>query len=488
MIRKTRATDWVTISSYCFLVLLIIAFVRQQWIVAAVPLILAILIFSFYKPRYILFLIVALTPLSINLEEIGRGTVSLYIPTEPLLFGLTILFLLGYLYKRIFPDKILRHPVSIAMIIYMAWILITSITSVDRLISIKFLISRVWYIIPIFYGGATIFLKPKNIRYFIFLYLIPFMGVVVYTTIRHAGYGFESASAHWVMEPFYRDHTQYGAVVAFFIPILVGFVVKSRQNWEIRTLGAVFLFLLLSTLIYTYSRAALLSVFAALGVWVLMKLKINLKLLLAMGFAGCLALFFILDNVMIQLEKNRTDSSDNLVENVESIANITTDASNLERINRWNSVFRMSKVKPIFGFGPGTYMFEYAPYQRSRDLTVISTNFGDVGNAHSEYLGPLAESGFPGLLTVLFLVVCVFYTAFRAYNRLPPGQLRHTLLFTTLALVTYFTHGLLNNFLDSDKASVPVFGAIAIVVAIDILSKDKGGFDEIEREIKLLKF
>ncbi|MBK8505528.1 MAG: O-antigen ligase family protein [Saprospiraceae bacterium] len=173
------------------------------------------------------------------------------------------------------------------------------------------------------------------------------------------------------------------------------------------------------------------------------------------------------------MQKNRIDSSENLVENVESITNITTDASNLERINRWNSVFAMVKEKPIFGFGPGTYMFEYAPYQKSRDLTIISTNFGDVGNAHSEYLGPLAETGYPGLLIVLFLLTTIFFTAYRCYKRLTDGMPRHFLLFATLALVTYFSHGFLNNFLDSDKASVPVFGAMAIIVAIDIVSRER---------------
>nr|NQU89023.1 hypothetical protein [Bacteroidota bacterium] len=37
-----------------------------------------------------------------------------------------------------------------------------------------------------------------------------------------------------------------------------------------------------------------------------------------------------------------------------------------------------------------------------------------------------------------------------------------------LGIVTYFIHGLLNNFLDTDKASVPVWGFFAIIVALDI--------------------
>ena len=37
-----------------------------------------------------------------------------------------------------------------------------------------------------------------------------------------------------------------------------------------------------------------------------------------------------------------------------------------------------------------------------------------------------------------------------------------------LGLVTYFTHGMLNNFLDTDKASAPFWGFIAILVAYDV--------------------
>ena len=81
--------------------------------------------------------------------------------------------------------------------------------------------------------------------------------------------------------------------------------------------------------------------------------------------------------------------------------NISTDASNLERINRWQAAIRMYEDHPVLGFGPGTYQFEYAPYQMSQEKTAISTNAGDRGNAHSEYIGPLSEEGLPGMLLVI---------------------------------------------------------------------------------------
>jgi len=463
--------SWPVVGSILFLVLTMLAFFRQQWTIVAIPVALLIGLFAFFKPKYLLFIIVAVTPFSINLAEMGRRDVAFYIPTEPLLFGFMLLIIMAQLQSRIIPREVLRHPVSVAFYIYLSWLLITSITSVQPMVSMKYLISRSWFVIPLYFAGTAIFLNQRNIIRFLLLYLIPFIVIVIYTTIRHATYGFEEESAHWVMEPFYRDHTQYGAVVAFFIPIVFGFMTRTRQKIEARILGFLGLSLLLVTLIYTYSRAALLSVIIAFSFWMVVKSRVNLKLIFGIASLLAVTLWLTFDDIMIQLQKNRIDSSENLVENVESITNISTDASNLERINRWNSVFEMAKERPLLGFGPGTYMFQYAPYQKSRDLTIISTNFGDVGNAHSEYLGPLAETGFPGLLTVLYLLYCIFYSAYKAYHRMPDGLPRHFLLFSTLALITYFSHGFLNNFLDSDKASIPVFGAIAIIVAIDIGSR-----------------
>ena len=35
-----------------------------------------------------------------------------------------------------------------------------------------------------------------------------------------------------------------------------------------------------------------------------------------------------------------------------------------------------------------------------------------------------------------------------------------------LALTTYFSHGVLNNYLDTDKAAIPVWGLISIFITI----------------------
>jgi O-antigen ligase len=153
---------------------------------------------------------------------------------------------------------------------------------------------------------------------------------------------------------------------------------------------------------------------------------------------------------------------------VQSISNISSDASNLERINRWASALRLFREKPIFGWGPGTYQFVYAPYQRSKEKTIISTNYGDMGNAHSEYIGPMSESGILGMLTFMGIIVTVIFTGLRVYKRAESKEVKLIGLMVMLGLITYYVHGLMNNFLDTDKASVPFWGFTAILVAMDL--------------------
>jgi putative inorganic carbon (HCO3(-)) transporter len=137
----------------------------------------------------------------------------------------------------------------------------------------------------------------------------------------------------------------------------------------------------------------------------------------------------------------------------------------------------MFQERPFFGWGPGTYSFEYAPFQHAHEKTIISTNMGDKGNAHSEYIGPLCESGVLGALTFIFIIICVLSSGFRLYYTVKENEIKKMVLMILLGFITYIVHGGLNNFLDTDKASVPFWGFIAMLVAIDIYHKGKSEDD-----------
>lgn len=235
-------------------------------------------------------------------------------------------------------------------------------------------------------------------------------------------------------------------------------------------------------IILSYSRAAWISIVAAFGVFLLVMFKIRFYWV-ALATAVIIGAFVVFQQQIFDvLEKNKQDTSADFVEHVRSIANISSDASNLERINRWQAALRMAEERPVFGWGGGTYQFVYAPFQLAKEKTIISTNLGDKGNAHSEYLGPLSEMGIPGLLIVLVLVIVVLYKGLMVYRRTVKREDKFIVLMVTLGLVTYFVHGLLNNFLDTDKLAVPFWGFIAVIVAMDVYHTGEGEEETSEEE------
>jgi putative inorganic carbon (HCO3(-)) transporter len=439
------------------------------------PFVLVILLVAVFSFDNIVYLIAFFAPLSIQLHEIMPGLdYDMYLPTEPLLFGLLILFFLKVIYERGFDREILLHPVSLAVYLNIFWMLLTCLTSTMPVVSIKFVLSRTWFVIGLYFLTAKIFSDGKNLEKYVWLYVISLGVVILYSTYRHLGYGlWDREAAHFVVSPFYRDHTSYGAVMAMYLPFLVMFSFNSFFSRKLKLISLGFLGLIFLGFILSYSRAAWLSVAVAIGVWGMIKLKIRFKPIF-ITLISVIALFLMFQTqILMKLEQNSEQSSANMMTHISSMSNITTDASNLERINRWSCAIRMFADKPIFGYGPGTYMFQYAPYQLSKDRTIISTNSADGGNAHSEYLGPLAESGVMGLLTYLLIIGVVIYTAVNTYNRLKDTRLKSFVLTALISLVTYYIHGFLNNFLDTDKLSVPFWGFTAMIVAIDIYSRSE---------------
>ena len=435
-----------------------------------IPFALIIIGFALLSIDKLFFIVVFFTPLSITLSYLTKGIdFNMYLPTEPLLLGIMFVVIIKVIVERKFDNKIIFHPISISILIYLAWLVLTTITSTLPVVSAKFFISKLWFIIPIFYLGTQIFSDRKKIKAFILTYSVALVIVIIYTTYRHITLGFfEQNAAHFVVKPFYNDHTAYGAITAFLLPVLIGIATKSKLKTFIKILLWSLVALVMLALILSYSRAAWLSVIAAFGVWVIIKLKIKLKYII-IGLLILSAIIFRFSfQIYDRLGDNKQDSSSELTEHVESISNVATDASNLERINRWNCAIRMFKEKPFFGWGPGTYMFQYAPFQLSYEKTIISTDLGERGNSHSEYLGPLSESGVLGLITFLILIVTSIYTSIKIYKKTDNIEIKMLSSGILLGLTTYYLHGFLNNFLDTDKLSVPFWGFLAILVALDI--------------------
>ena len=433
----------------------------------ALPVLIGVLLLAILSLDQFVILIAFLTPLSVNLEDKGLGA-ALSLPSEPMIITAMMLFVVKVIFEGKYYWPVFRHPLTWAVLLQLGWMLFTSVVSTDPLVSLKFFISRLWFVLTFFFLGIEIFKKKENITRFLWAHIFGLFCVVIYTTYVHYTWNFEKDPGHWVMDPFYHDHTAYGMILALFLPVIGGFTFFNRQGLftKILLFGMFVIFLIGFRL--SNSRAAWLSLILAMGIYFLYRFRIKWYIVVLTGILSVSGFLLIQEQLFINLSRNKQDSSENLEEHLQSMSNIRTDASNLERINRWNSALRMFEDRPFTGFGPGTYKFEYAGYQRAKDKTVITTNAGNRGTAHNEYLGPLSEQGFLGPLWVLLIIGFTVWTLGKVYYGPAEIRLRRIGLWLGIGLVTYWIHGLLNNFLELDKAAVPYWGFTAILVAIQL--------------------
>ena len=444
-------------------------FTRENYIISMVPLVLLVVCLFVQRFETGLLCMALLTPFAINVALFPGMELSM--PVEPLMILFTLMFFFRVLATRSYDLRLLRHPVSLLVLASLAWMVVTSCTSELPWVSFKYTLARVWFLVPFFFAAAQIFANRTRIREFFWAYAIGLGVVILIATSKTLGNFSDLQTLHRVMKPFYNDHTAYGCVIALFLPVAVHFIFSHSHRGLRRVLSLLLFALLCVGLFFSYCRAAWISVIGALGVYLLVKAGMKVKWMVMFFALGVGAFFIYQGDVLYKLGKNKQDSSYDLAGQVKSISNISTDASNLERLNRWASAVRLWQEEPVLGCGPGTYQFLYGSRQKSYQLSTISTNAGDLGNAHSEYIGPLAEQGLPGVLLVAAVFLATFATGVRVYRTARDTAIAKMALAFTLSLLTYYIHGVFNNFLDTDKLSVPFWAFTAVVDAHDVYTE-----------------
>ncbi len=116
-------------------------------------------------------------------------------------------------------------------------------------------------------------------------------------------------------------------------------------------------------------------------------------------------------------------------------------------------------------------MFLYDNWQTSDYMTNISTHWGEVGNAHSDFFGALAEQGVPGAILWVLINIATFYYAFQTYRMLKDKNEKILLAGVFTGYATYFFHSNFNNFLDLDKIAIPFWASIATVIYMNVKSR-----------------
>lgn len=439
---------------------------------AVAPILLYLLFFrkAFFYP-----LLVFLVPLSVGLF-LGNGAKA-DIPAEPMLGIMTLLFLASILLKPSLDKRFLLHPITLLILLDLCWMIFCSINGELPVVSLKRCLVRFSFVMIFYMLFSKWMSNPLSAGKIFILYAAGCIIPIVHGINFHARFNFSSFSAYLMPRPFFTEHTIYGACLAFILPMLVLLVFNAKdfqlRGWKLLLLSLLTLLIITGEFL-SFSRAAWVSLAAAFVFrgFILLRVRVWMIFVLLL-FAGMFA-YQNSTQILETIKRNESVSNKGgISDHLMSVANVQSDASNLERINRWKCAIRMAKERPVVGFGPGSYQFVYGEFQSRADLTHISTFRGTNGHAHSEFFNAISETGIPGGIIYLTLLFFVIGYGLRVIYKATDKQEKIIALGALLGLVTFFVHGFFNAFLDTDKIAVLVFASIGIIVCLDIRQRKR---------------
>ncbi len=452
---------------------LLAGILTEMYFLAGIPAFLLLVFISIVDFKKVFFLLFFCIPLSTEIELPGGFATDL--PSEPLMVGLMLLYLLFVLrsVKNIKTDFLL-HPVSLLLLLHFGWICATSIWSENFVISLKFSLAKFWYIVVFFFLAGTMLKKEKDFKILIWGVLIPLVLTVFSALIKHAGYDFAFDRINRSLEPFYRNHVSYAAILTLFIPF-VWYLKKSYRRFSITwfVLIGCLLILLVGTW-FSYTRAAYVGLLIAMITSFIIKFRL-IKYAIGIAVIGVTA-------VIISLSVNNTylDYAPEYEKTVahkdfDSLISATAkgeDASTMERFYRWIAGAYMIKEKPVLGFGPGNFYNYYHSYTVRNFETYVSKN-PEKSGIHSYYLMTAVEQGLMGLF---FFLVLNFYFLIKGevvYHQTEDLFRKRILMAALLAVIAIDCLLIINDLIETDKVGSFFFVCLAILINTDLYNKRK---------------
>ncbi|HMO37890.1 MAG TPA: O-antigen ligase family protein [Saprospiraceae bacterium] len=439
--------------------------------IAGLPALLLLVWFTMLDFRKPFFLLLACLPLSTEIYlPNGFGT---DLPSEPLMVGLAGAYVLyAFRHPRFLDGRFFRHPITLLLLLHVGWILVTTLTSSLVFVSFKFLLAKIWYVLPFYFLAGLLLRRPSDVRQYFWWVFIPLLGTIFYALAKHSAYGFSFEFVHKAFHPFYRNHVNYAAIIALFVPF-IWFVRQWYPRYSLRWLllaGA--LLLMLVAIQLSYTRAAYVAIFIAMGSYFIIRWRL-MRAAVAGALVGAIALVALLavNNRYLDYAPNydrtitHTDFN-NLIEATYQLEDIST----MERVYRWIAGFYMSKDKPVVGFGPGNFYNFYWPYTVTSFQTYVSDN-PEKSGIHSYYLMTLVEQGYTGLFLFLLMLSYVLIRGERIYYETQGRQQKQVVMIALLMIIVISGLQIINDLLEVDKVGPFFFMAMAILVNADLQNR-----------------
>jgi len=363
-----------------------------------------------------------------------------------------------------------RHPLLLLPLLLIAWAAFDITFSVDKLKSVKYVLAKVWYFVPFVLGTLLLVRRPADFWRVAACYVgAATAELLCWILPHHALHGFSFGAVNGAVQPFFRNHVIYAAMLAQLLPLALGLASRAAGHWPRRAwYGAAGILAL--GLLTSYTRASWLALLVAGLYYLVLRWRLTHWLLLsfAAGVVGSAVFFVQQANFM----RFAPDYEKTIWHGDDFGALLTStyklqDVSGMERVYRWVAAAQMIADKPLTGSGPATFYPEYKRHTVSSFRTYVSNN-PEHSTTHNYFLLTLAEQGAPGFGLLCLLVAAALLTAERLYHRSTARpEVQRLVLAVTLSLVIIIFHLFLNELLEVDKVGSVFLVGLAVLVRAD---------------------
>lgn len=464
--------SYFTFFSGLFIICLLLAAWSGIYYLIAIPFAVLFFYTGWQHAGIVFILLLCSLPFSAELQV--TDTLGTDFPDEPLMLFTAGLALCYCLYSpKVLPAKATRHPLIVLLIITFIWSVITVLSSTHQLLSIKYVLAKSWYL-GAFVLAPIIFLKnKKTIAVAAMMPALTMLLVTIITLFRHYRYNFLFAGINDALKPFFRNHVSYSAMLVCMIPVFYAAYKLSRRKTGKNILG-IAIVVLLAALFLSYSRGAWLALVTGIISWWLIKKKLLMTGYLIIILLVLSSFFWIKANdryLGYAPDYRTTIFHEDFREHLAATYRFR-DLSTVERFYRWIAGVRMIKDKPLTGYGPNTFYYNYKPYAIPSFKTYVSEN-KEHSTIHNYFLLITVEQGVPALILFLLLTGAILYYSQYLYHRVGDRFYKIISITAGVIMMMILTVNFLSDLVETDKIGSLFFLCLSFLVITDITTKQE---------------
>lgn len=427
---------------------------------------------SIQRVHWIYFIMLASIPFSTEIDL--PGGLGTDFPDEVLMWwlcGIGGLYLLTHVSGI---KNLVRHPVTWLLLIHWVWIFICCLGSRDIFHSMKYWLSKSWYLFVFYILAYTFFKNEKRISAFVWVSALAACATILVIEVRHSFTGFAFSAINSVVLPFYRNHVNYACLQVCLLPYVWALWHYSRDKKLIRNIVVLLAIGMLLGIVLSYTRAAYVALFSIAFFYPLVRVKGVTIFAVGILLAVCTGLLYLQQhNHFLEYAPDYNKAISHT--DFSSLLSATTkgkDISTMERLYRWVAGARMVGEKYIIGFGPGEFYNNYKPYTLTQFTTYVSNN-PDRSTIHNYFLMTAVEQGIPGVLIFFVLIMVYFKQAEHSLFSLST-RYRKWALASLWSMGSILVILLFNDMIETDKVGSYFFINLAILVKVidlDVFTK-----------------